>query len=62
MSTRKVFASGEKELSYRITSSGNLEIEILMGDGTTAGITLDKADAIQFIQELNKLRKYLWIK
>lgn len=59
MSVRKVFSNGNKELSYKINSSGELNIEIQMGDGTIAGITLDVKDAIQFIQELNKLRKDL---
>lgn len=59
MSARKVFSSGNKELSYKIDSSNELCIEIKMGDGTVAGISLEKEDAISLIQELNKLRKEL---
>lgn len=59
MATRKVFSSGNKELSYRIDSSGELIIEISMADGTVVGIALDGNDAIQFIQELNRIRRDL---
>jgi hypothetical protein len=62
MSTRKVFSDdSNKELSYKMDSRGDLTIEILMGDGTIAGITLDKVDAILLIIELNKLRRLLSI-
>ena len=54
-----MFSDSDKELSYRIGSDKILNIEILMPDGTIAGIALDKGDALQFIQELNKFRKYL---
>jgi hypothetical protein len=59
MSVRKVFSSFDKELSYRINSHYELIIEIIMADGTIAGIALDTKDAVQLIQELNKLRREL---
>ena len=59
MSSRKVFTDENgKELSYHITSFGQLRIEIYTTDGTSI-IDLDKKDALSFIQELNKLRKEL---
>jgi len=59
MSVRKVFNDGYgKELSYRMVSNG-LIIEITTSDGTAVSITLDAKDAVQFIQELNKVRKDL---
>ena len=61
MSTRKIFSSGEKELSYQIDSAGELYLEILMAGNTKAGITLEYDDSIQFISELNKCRKLLKI-
>jgi len=60
MSSRKVFTDENgKELSYHLTPEGKLRIEILATDGVYHGITLDKTDALSFIQELNKLRKEL---
>lgn len=60
MSVRKVFSNESgKELSYHVGSDGRLMIEITMGDGTIANIALDGKDAIQLIQELNKVRKDL---
>ena len=59
MSVRKVFNDDYgKELSYRVISTG-LIIEITTSDGTAVSITLDAKDAVQFIQELNRLRKDL---
>ncbi len=60
MATRKVFSDENgKELSYHLNSSGKLSIEILMADNTSAEITLDNRDAIDFIKELNKIRKQI---
>ncbi len=62
MSVRKVFTDVEsgKELSYWISSSGNLlTLEICMADDTIAGITLDNKDSLEFISELNRLRRKL---
>ena len=60
MATRKIFSDESgKELSYKIDSSGNLVIEICMVDGTIAGFTFENADAISFIQEMNRLRKII---
>jgi len=62
MATRKIFSDNEgKELSYKIDSEGELRIEISMADGTLPGITLEVEDAIQFISELNKIRRKLLI-
>jgi len=59
MSSRKVFSDENgKELSYHITSAGQLRIEIYTADGTPI-IDLDKTDSLSFIQELTKLRKEL---
>ena len=63
MSSRKVFTDENgKELSYHLTPEGQLRIKIslmLSTGGSIEGIILDKADALSFIQELNKLRKEL---
>jgi len=60
MAQRKVFTDENgKELSYHITSEGKLRIEILATDGVYHGITLDKTDALSFIQELTKIKKQL---
>ena len=63
MSTRKIFADKDgRELSARINTEGKLSIEIYhtISDDLRK-IALDKEDSLQFIQELNKLKKNLQI-
>jgi len=59
MSSRKVFTDENgRELSYHITSAGQLRIEIYTADEISI-IDLDKTDALSFIQELTKIKKQL---
>jgi hypothetical protein len=60
MSVRKVFSDENgKELSYQLDDNKDLTLSIQMADGTVASINMNKGDALQLIQELNKLRKFL---
>jgi hypothetical protein len=57
MSARKIYTSGDKELSSRISATGGLVLEITLADNTKAEIELEKSDAISFILELYRLKK-----
>jgi len=60
MSTRKVFSDNDKmELTYHVIN-GELHIEIIEEDISSI-IVLDYQDAVQFISELNRIKKLLQI-
>jgi hypothetical protein len=59
MATRKVFSDEfGTELSY-LSKDGKLELRINETYGNFSVIELEPDDALQFIAELNKLRKIL---
>lgn len=60
MATRKVFSDedGKMELTYSLNPYGKLVIEITEED-IPVEITLEYQDAIQFVSELNRLKKLL---
>ena len=61
MAVRKVFSDndGLMELTCHVIV-GKLHIEIIEND-ITVGIILDYQDAVQFISELNRVKKLLFI-